>query len=218
LRAATCGVRTLAHADGGGVLFADSAADVEMFRELLRASLDRLGVCNRLNLLLIHSDRWDELVDVAREELSILGIAPVLPPHAHPRGHEWALDEGHEAHVTIDRADTPADAAAIANTENLRPRRGHRDRDPSMRASSLRPMSARAPSGMRRRGCWTGSSCWAHPRRASTSTTSRGRAAPSRSKTCTYASTWCYPPMVRRGSPARKPVHARGAAVGRACR
>jgi len=117
LRAATCGVRTLAHADGGGVLFADSAADVEMFRELLRASLDRLGVCNRLNLLLIHSDRWDELVDVAREELSILGIAPVLPPHAHPRGHEWALDEGHEAHVTIDRADTPADAAAIANTE-----------------------------------------------------------------------------------------------------
>jgi glutamate-5-semialdehyde dehydrogenase len=117
MRAAASGVRTLAHADGGGVLFADSAADVEMFRGLLRASVDRLGVCNRLNLLLVHDDRWDELVDVAREELSALGIAVSLPPHAHPRGHEWALDEGNEANVTVDRADTPAHAAAIANDE-----------------------------------------------------------------------------------------------------
>ena len=70
MRAATHGVRTLAHADGGGVLYADTAADADLFRELLRASLDRLGVCNRLNLLLIHDDRWDELVGVAREELA----------------------------------------------------------------------------------------------------------------------------------------------------
>ena len=117
MRAAASGVRTLAHADGGGVLFADSAADVEMFRGLLRASVDRLGVCNRLNLLLLHDDRWDELVDVAREELSALGVAVSLPPHTHPRGHEWALDEGNEANVTVDRADTPAHAAAIANDE-----------------------------------------------------------------------------------------------------
>jgi glutamate-5-semialdehyde dehydrogenase len=117
MRAAASGVRTLAHADGGGVLFADSAADVEMFRGLLRVSVDRLGVCNRLNLLLVHDDRWDELVDVAREELSSLGIAVSLPPHAHPRGHEWALDEGNEANVTVDRADSPAHAAAIANDE-----------------------------------------------------------------------------------------------------
>ncbi len=117
MRAAALGVRTLAHADGGGVLFADSAADVEMFRGLLRASVDRLGVCNRLNLLLLHDDRWDELVDVAREELSALGVAVSLPPHTHARGHEWALDEGNEANVTVDRADTPAHAAAIANDE-----------------------------------------------------------------------------------------------------
>jgi glutamate-5-semialdehyde dehydrogenase len=117
MRAATHGVRTLAHADGGGVLYADTAADVGLFRELLRASLDRLGVCNRLNLLLIHGDRWDELVAVAGEELAALGIVPVLPPHPHPRGHEWALDEGHEAHVTIDRVHSPSHAATIANEE-----------------------------------------------------------------------------------------------------
>jgi len=117
MRAAMHGVRTLAHADGGGVLYADAAADTALFRELLRASLDRLGVCNRLNLLLIHDDRWDELVGVAGEELAALGIALELPPHGFPRGHEWALDEGREAHVTVDRVDSPAEAAAIANDE-----------------------------------------------------------------------------------------------------
>lgn len=116
-RAATHGVRTLAHADGGGVLYADAAAGTERFRELLRASLDRLGVCNRLNLLLIHEDRWEELVAVAREEFAGLGIAAEMPPHAHPRGHEWALDEGNEAHVTVDRVASPVEAAAIANDE-----------------------------------------------------------------------------------------------------
>jgi glutamate-5-semialdehyde dehydrogenase len=117
MRAATHGVRTLAHADGGGVLYADTAAGIDLFRELLRTSLDRLGVCNRLNLLLIHGDRWDELIAVAGEEFAALGIVPVLPPHQHARGHEWALDEGNEAHVTVDRVHSPAHAAAIANEE-----------------------------------------------------------------------------------------------------
>ena len=117
LRAATHGVRTLAHADGGGVLYADAAADADLFRELLRASLDRLGVCNRLNLLLVHDDRWDELVGVATDEFGALGIAAELPPHRVARGHEWALDEGNEAHVTIDRVSSPGEAAAIANDE-----------------------------------------------------------------------------------------------------
>src|SRR3954468_5603140 len=56
--AARHGVRTLAHADGGGVLYLDSGADRDKALALVDQSLDRLGVCNRLNLLLIHRDRW----------------------------------------------------------------------------------------------------------------------------------------------------------------
>ena len=41
----------------------------------------------------------------------------MLPPHPHPRGHEWALDEGNEAHVTIDRVHSSTHAATIANEE-----------------------------------------------------------------------------------------------------
>src|SRR6266545_1410469 len=51
--AATHGVRTLAHADGGGVMYVDAAADPGKAHQVIRRSLDRLGVCNRLNLLLI---------------------------------------------------------------------------------------------------------------------------------------------------------------------
>jgi glutamate-5-semialdehyde dehydrogenase len=117
MRAATHGVRTLAHADGGGVLYADYGADAAMFSRLLRQSLDRLGVCNRLNLLLIHRDRWDDLVPAAERELAELGIALEHPPHGHALGHEWALDDGNEAHVTLERVGSPVEAAMIANDE-----------------------------------------------------------------------------------------------------
>ena len=40
-----------------------------------------------------------------------------LPPHAHPLGHEWALDAGHEATVTVAPADGAYAAALIANDE-----------------------------------------------------------------------------------------------------
>jgi glutamate-5-semialdehyde dehydrogenase len=115
--AARHGVRTMAHADGGAVLYLDAAADPVLAEQLIEASLDRLGVCNRLNLLLVHPDRWDSLVPLATEALTRLGIAASLPPHAHPLGHEWALDAGHEATVTIAAADGPRAAAAIANEQ-----------------------------------------------------------------------------------------------------
>src|SRR6266567_108040 len=60
--AARHGVRTMAHADGGAVLYADARADLAMAERLIEASLDRLGVCNRLNLLLVDPGVWDELV------------------------------------------------------------------------------------------------------------------------------------------------------------
>ncbi len=113
--AAECGVRTLAHADGGGVLYLDRAADPALATELIVASLDRLGVCNRLNLLLICSDVWDQWLPSVLDAVRGLGVTPSLPPHAHPLGHEWALDTGHEATVTIAPADGPAAAAGIAN-------------------------------------------------------------------------------------------------------
>ncbi len=115
--AARHGVRTMAHADGGAVLYLDAAADAGLAEQLVADSLDRLGVCNRLNLLLVHPARWESLVPRITELLDRLGIAASLPPHAHPLGHEWALDTGHEATVTIAPADGPRAAAMIANTQ-----------------------------------------------------------------------------------------------------
>jgi len=117
--AAAHGVRTLAHADGGGVLYIDAAADLEKARQLVHASLDRLGVCNRLNLLLVHKGLYDELVPSLVELLAARepAITASLPPHSHPLGYEWALDPAAEATVTIAPVDGPAEAARIANEE-----------------------------------------------------------------------------------------------------
>jgi glutamate-5-semialdehyde dehydrogenase len=115
--AARHGVRTMAHADGGAVLFIDEAADAALAEQLIESGLDRLGVCNRLNLLLVHPARWEELLPGISRLLGRLGVAASLPPHAHPLGHEWALDAGHEATVTIAPASGPGAAAAIANEQ-----------------------------------------------------------------------------------------------------
>jgi glutamate-5-semialdehyde dehydrogenase len=113
------GVRTLAHADGGAVIYVDAAADAAMARELIGNSLDRLGVCNRLNLLLVHRDRYRELVPSFVELLAARepSITASLPPHPHALGYEWALDSAAEATVTIAEASGAVDAARIANDE-----------------------------------------------------------------------------------------------------
>jgi glutamate-5-semialdehyde dehydrogenase len=111
------GVRTLAHADGGGVLYVHHSAQRPVATDLIRASLDRLGVCNRLNLLLIDTRLWDEWLPQVTAQLEALGITASLPPHDHRLGYEWALDAGREATVTIAPAESPAQAAAIANEE-----------------------------------------------------------------------------------------------------
>jgi glutamate-5-semialdehyde dehydrogenase len=115
--AARHGVRTLAHADGGGVLYLDAAADPALAAEIIAGSLDRLGVCNRLNLLLIDEAAWDALLPVALEALRAGRVAASLPPHDHALGHEWALDEGHEATVTVAAAAGPARAAQVASEQ-----------------------------------------------------------------------------------------------------
>jgi glutamate-5-semialdehyde dehydrogenase len=88
-----------------------------MALRLIESSLDRLGVCNRLNLLLIQQRIWDATVPLVTRLADKLGIRVSLPPHDHPLGLEWALQPGSEATITIAPAAEAADAAAIANRE-----------------------------------------------------------------------------------------------------
>ncbi|MEV6620392.1 aldehyde dehydrogenase family protein [Amycolatopsis sp. NPDC051106] len=115
--AAVHGVRTLAHADGGGVLYVDRGADVTKARDLVYASLDRLGVCNRLNLLLIHEGIHDDVWPGISEALAERGVTPSLAPHEHAIGYEWALDSDREATVTVAKVGALADAVEIANEQ-----------------------------------------------------------------------------------------------------
>ncbi|HEY0450918.1 aldehyde dehydrogenase family protein [Actinophytocola sp.] len=115
--AAQHGVRTLAHADGGGVLYLDVAADLSLGIELIKQSLDRLGVCNRLNLLLVHEDIYATALPVIQEALSSLDIAASLPPHDHAVGYEWALDPEQEATVTVLPVASAGEAARVSNEE-----------------------------------------------------------------------------------------------------
>lgn len=115
--AAVNDVRTLAHADGGGVLYVDKGVDLEKLRDLVAASLDRLGVCNRLNLLLIHEDIYDAAWQPVEKALQHRGVQASLPPYDHAIGYEWALDSEHEATVTVGRVNGVQEAVAIANEE-----------------------------------------------------------------------------------------------------
>ena len=107
--AAQHGVRTLAHAEGGGVLYLHRAADPARARELVEAGLDRLGVCNRLNLLLS-----DSVQLVPFEVFERLGIEVREPERL---GHEWANDPYRIASVTVHVVGSPEEAAALANAE-----------------------------------------------------------------------------------------------------
>jgi glutamate-5-semialdehyde dehydrogenase len=108
--AAAHGVRTLAHAEGGGVLYIGAAADPAKAEAIVEASLDRLGVCNRLNLLLV-----DRAADVdLGPVLKRLGIAVREPERP---GHEWANDPEHIASVTVRTVESLEGAVELANWE-----------------------------------------------------------------------------------------------------
>jgi glutamate-5-semialdehyde dehydrogenase len=107
--AAQHGVRTLAHAEGGGVLYIHAAADPQKTTKLVEASLDRLGVCNRLNLLLVEDE-----AAVPRELLERLGIDVREPERI---GHEWANDPDHVASITVKIVASLDEAVSLANRE-----------------------------------------------------------------------------------------------------
>jgi glutamate-5-semialdehyde dehydrogenase len=125
--AAANGVRTLAHAEGGGVLYVDESADAAKALAIAEASVDRLGVCNRLNLLLVHA-RADGLLgqlvallaglgfDVRGTGAAEAGDARIAPLDV-PIGHEWANDEERVRTVTVHVVDDLGEAVRIANEE-----------------------------------------------------------------------------------------------------
>jgi glutamate-5-semialdehyde dehydrogenase len=123
--AAEQGVRALAHAEGGGLLYVHEAASPDRALALVEASLDRLGVCNRLNTLLVDHRATALLADLlgalARAQVAPVGTdravsAAGVAPLDRPLRHEWANDPERVATVTIDIVDGVDDAARFANT------------------------------------------------------------------------------------------------------
>jgi glutamate-5-semialdehyde dehydrogenase len=110
--AAEHGVRTLAHAEGGGVLYLHRSADPDKSEALVEASLDRLGVCNRLNLLLV-----DDPAQVPHDLFERLGVAVREPPQR--LGHEWAGDPDPDriASITVRAVASLEEALTLANEE-----------------------------------------------------------------------------------------------------
>jgi glutamate-5-semialdehyde dehydrogenase len=114
-------VRTLAHAEGGGVFYVHAAADRGKALALAEASLDRLGVCNRLNLALVDR-RAEELLTAllglfAEKDLDVRGDVPGGKPLDRPIGYEWAGDPERVATVTVALVGGIDEALEIANAE-----------------------------------------------------------------------------------------------------
>ena len=119
--AAENGVRTLAHAEGGGVLYVHGSASPEKSLALVDASLDRLGVCNRLNLLLVDraaSAQLPALLEALAERgLEVRGDVDGALPLDRRLGYEWANDAERVSTVTVALVDGLEEAVRLANEE-----------------------------------------------------------------------------------------------------
>ncbi|MEX2614146.1 MAG: aldehyde dehydrogenase family protein [Gaiellaceae bacterium] len=119
--AAENGVRTLAHAEGGGVLYVHRSASRAKALALAESSLDRLGVCNRLNLALVDREAADvvpALLELfATKGLEVRGTVEGALPLDRPLGHEWASDPERVATMTIALVDDLDQAVRMANEQ-----------------------------------------------------------------------------------------------------
>ena len=157
--AAEHGVRTLAHAEGGGVLYFHADADRDRALSMAAATLDRLGVCNRLNLALVDraatgllSDLLaffeDRGVEVRGTERAIVVAGEGVLPHERERhGYEWANEP--------ERVATPCGSPTRRHRAS-RPESSRRTR--RLRAGSSIATGALRRSGKRRRASPTASS------------------------------------------------------------
>lgn len=68
------GVELIAHDKGGGWLYIHSDAAPDTALAMVRNSLDRRGVCNRLNALLLHQDLGSEFCVALAETLRGIGV------------------------------------------------------------------------------------------------------------------------------------------------
>ncbi len=131
--AAEHGVRTLAHAEGGGVLYVHPSADRE------RHSLSRRRVSTVSASAIVSISAWSivrhvgllpdllalfdrlglEVRSTERARFAANGELPAgaLLPLDDRLGHEWANDAARVATVTLDVVDDLEDAIAIANSE-----------------------------------------------------------------------------------------------------
>lgn len=98
-------------------MYVHASADQELALDLIEQSLDRLGVCNRLNLLLVDAEIWDQWSRRAVDRIASLKLQSSLPPHDHPLGYEWALDPARAGTVTLNPVDGPIAGAETANRE-----------------------------------------------------------------------------------------------------
>ena len=118
--AAENGVRTLAHAEGGGVLYVHAEAARDKLLAIVAASVDRLGVCNRLNLCLVDrraSALVPDLVALLEERgLEVRGDVEGARPLDVPIGHEWANDPN-PSQVTSCYVNSLDEAVRTANEE-----------------------------------------------------------------------------------------------------
>jgi glutamate-5-semialdehyde dehydrogenase len=118
--AAENGVRTLAHAEGGGVLYVHAEAARDKVLAIVAASVDRLGVCNRLNLCLVDrraSTLVPDLVALLEERgVEVRGDVEGARPLDVPIGHEWANDPN-PSQVTSCYVESLDEAVRTANEE-----------------------------------------------------------------------------------------------------
>src|SRR5207244_13649246 len=99
------GIELIAHDKGGAWLYVDRHADPEIALRMIENSLDRRGVCNRLNVLLVHPEIASAFLPQARDLLARLGITMhgtrrasrfltgMEPFSAAKLSHEWLSDD-----------------------------------------------------------------------------------------------------------------------------